>query len=205
MSTSDDMKKANQATGERSRPLSNKSGTPESEQGSVGNVDKIREILVGNQMRDIEARITRLERVLTETSAELRQSTARRLEALENHFTGELETLRTRVKAEREERTEAAGKILQELKQINSELLKKIESVSDQGLESKRELRAESLKQSKDILAEIGKLQVDVSAALERRFDELHASKTDRAALAAILTELALRISDDLHLPGSES
>ncbi len=204
MSVTGDSKPANQADAARARQSQTRSGAPDGDQAGVGNVDKIREILFGSQMREIEARMARLEQSLAETTGELRQSTSRRLDTLERHFTKELETLEARQKAEREERAEAVKKLAQESKQADEALAKKAELVSDQGIAAQRELRAEILKQSKDLRDEIGRVQAELSAALEQRFQELGNAKTDRAALAAILTEVAMRISDDLHLPVAE-
>ena len=43
-----------------------------------GNVDKIRDILFGSQMRDYETRFARLEETLSKEASELRESTRRR-------------------------------------------------------------------------------------------------------------------------------
>jgi hypothetical protein len=39
---------------------------------------------------------------------------------------------------------------------------------------------------------------------LDKRVRELTDSKTDRAALATLFTEVALRLSDQFRIPGSE-
>jgi hypothetical protein len=44
----------------------------------------------------------------------------------------------------------------------------------------------------------------EISSLLERRFHELQHSKTDRAALAALLTEVAMRLNDEFRIPGAE-
>ena len=42
------------------------------------------------------------------------------------------------------------------------------------------------------------------AVALKREADELRLLKTDRAALAALFTEVAMRLNDEFDLPGSE-
>jgi hypothetical protein len=39
---------------------------------------------------------------------------------------------------------------------------------------------------------------------LERRFHELRQGKTDRAALASLFSEVALRLNDQFQIPGAE-
>ncbi|HID35882.1 MAG TPA: hypothetical protein EYP39_00670, partial [Ghiorsea sp.] len=56
------------------------------ETAEVGNVDQIRDIIFGSQMRDYEQRFVRLEeRVLNEADA-LRSETNNRLDALETYI-----------------------------------------------------------------------------------------------------------------------
>ncbi len=43
-----------------------------------------------------------------------------------------------------------------------------------------------------------------MTSLLERRFAELHHAKTDRAALASLFSEVALRLSDQFKVPGAE-
>ena len=81
-----------------------------------GNIDKIREILFGTNMRDYDARFARLEATLLKESADLRESTRRRFETLEAYLKKELEILNGRVKTEREERADVVGQNSHDLK-----------------------------------------------------------------------------------------
>ncbi|MBV9959511.1 MAG: hypothetical protein JO360_13885, partial [Acidobacteria bacterium] len=44
----------------------------------------------------------------------------------------------------------------------------------------------------------------ELLAALEREAAELRTDKTDRSALAALFTELAMRLNNDFKIPGAE-
>lgn len=204
MSATENGKPAVHAVAGRTKQSQPKSGPAETDQAGSGNVDKIREILFGNQMRDFDSRTARLEQSLAEAIAELRKSTLKRLETLESYFTKELEALAASHKSEREERVDAVKKLTQEMKHADEALAKKVDAVSDQGIAAQRELRAEGLKQSKGLRDEITRLQAELGALLDQRFQELGRSKTDRAALAAILTEAALRLADEQDLPAAK-
>ena len=160
----------------------------------AGNVEKIRDILFGSQMRDYEHRFARLEETLLKESADLRESTRKRFEALESYLRKEFEVLESRLKAERDERGSA-----------HDTLAKRIGELNDQTSAAHRDLRATMLQQSKELSEEIERRHQEISATLDRRFQELRKDKTDRAALAALFTEVALRLNDEFQVPGVDA
>jgi hypothetical protein len=56
---------------------------PQVLRGGAGNVDKIRDILFGSQMRDYESRFARLEETLIKETLEIRETSRRRFDQLE--------------------------------------------------------------------------------------------------------------------------
>src|SRR6516165_489888 len=64
------------------------------------NVDKIRDILFGSNMREYEKRFARLEERLTKSSDALRDDLKKRFDSLESYVKNELEAIATRLKAE---------------------------------------------------------------------------------------------------------
>lgn len=173
------------------------------EQG--GNVDKIRDILFGSQMREYNSRFTRLEETLLKESSDLKESVRKRIDALETHFMKELESLGARLKVERDERVASARDISSELKSTSESLTTAIREAQDGASEADRELRSRLLEQSKSLMDEIQTNRDNVLSILERRFQELRSSKTDRAALAELLTEVALRLNHEFRVPEVES
>jgi len=179
------------------------SRSPLSEQ-TPGNVDKIRDILFGSQMRDYELRFARLEESLRKESSDLRDSTKKRLEALEGYIKKELESLESRLRSEKQERTESHGEVTADLKSTAASLAKKISEVENHNGQVQRELRKELLEQSNKLSDEIRVKNEEVASLLDRRVQELRNDKTDRAALASLLTELAMRLTDEFQVPGAE-
>ncbi len=70
---------------------------------SPDNLEKVRDILFGAQMRDYELRFTHLEEGLLKESADLREETRLRFDTLENFIKQEISALSDRVKAEMDE------------------------------------------------------------------------------------------------------
>ncbi len=184
-------------------PDSSKSRPPASEQ-APGNVDKIRDILFGSQMRDYEVRFVRLEESLRKESSDLREGTKRRLDTLEGYIKKELESLESRLRSEKQERTESHGAVSADLKSTAASLTKKISEVENQNGQAQRELRKELLEQSNKLSDEIRVKNEELASLLDRRVQELRNDKTDRTALANLLTEVAMRLTDEFHVPGAE-
>ncbi len=177
---------------------------PDAPEAGAGNIDKIRDILFGNQMRDYEQRFSRLEEALRKESAELRDSTRRHLEALETFVHKELASLQSRVIAERDERSENHSRLTADLAAASASFVKKFGEMENQEATAKSEIRSNLLQQSKELHDAIRQKADDMTSLLERRFAELHHAKTDRAALASLFSEVALRLSDQFKVPGAE-
>lgn len=177
---------------------------PQVIRGGAGNVDKIRDILFGSQMRDYESRFARLEETLIKETAETRESSRRRFDQLENYIRREFEALQARLKAERDERSDGLNNQTRELKDLGESLSRRIRDLDDRETEVERNLRNDLLQQARDLTEEIRAKHDELASLLERRTGELRDSKTDRAALATLFNEVALRLSDEFRIPGAE-
>ena len=166
------------------------------EQGA-GNVDKIRDILFGSQIKNYEARFARLEDTLARETTELKDTMRRRFESVEGFFRKEAEALAGRLKAEKEERNEGLKSIARDLKSASDLLGKKILELDNKSAEEQSSLRQELMQESRKLLEEIRLKSDSLSALVERRADELRDRKIDRAALASLLTEVAVQLSED--------
>src|ERR1700735_3297720 len=80
------------------------------------NVDKIRDILFGSQMRDYEKRFVRLEDTVTKALETLREDMTKRLDTLGSFLPQGGDSLSTRLKTEKSERSEAFKEISREIK-----------------------------------------------------------------------------------------
>lgn len=172
------------------------------EQG--GNVDKIRDILFGSQMREYDSRFARLEETLLKESSDLRESVRKRIDTLEIYFKKELELLAARLKAERDDRVASGKDLSGELKNTAESLTRGIRETQDGAAEADRELRSHVFEQTKALMDEIQLNRDSVLAVLDRRFQELRNSKTDRAALAELLSEVAMRLNGEFRVPDVE-
>jgi uncharacterized phage infection (PIP) family protein YhgE len=172
------------------------------DQGAA-NVDKIRDILFGSHMRDYETRFTHLEQTLADGLAEIRETAAKRLEAIETYIKNEFETLQARLKGERDDRSNCFKQLTRDLDELSEGLNRRISEVDEQALQAQRQLRLDLLQVSKSFAEDLGRKQDEMALLLDRRFQELRKGKTDRAALATLFMELGMRLNDELQMPGT--
>jgi hypothetical protein len=177
---------------------------PQVLRGSAGNVDKIRDILFGSQMRDYEARFARLEETLIKETLEIRETNRRRFDQLETYIKREFETVQAKFKAERDERLDVAAQNSRELKELGESLSRRIRDLDDRTTAAERDLRSQMMDQAREITGEMHAGHEEVTSVLEKRVHELRDGKADRAALATLFTEVALRLSDQFKIPGSD-
>jgi uncharacterized phage infection (PIP) family protein YhgE len=167
-------------------------------------LDKVRDILFGSQSREYEKRFTRLEERLLKESADLRDELRKRFDTLEVYTKKEVESLAAQLKTEYEQRSESTKEISRELNETARTLEKKTGQLGEQLTTGQRELRQQILDQSKSISDEIRKKHEAMAAALERATAELRDEKTDRAALASLFMEVAMRLNNEFKIPDGE-
>jgi len=165
------------------------------------NVDKIRDILFGSQMREYEKRFTRLEEQVAKSLDGIREDVKRRLDSLEAFTQQEVESLSQRLKNEKGERVEGLKELTSELRGIAKSLEKKLSQIEEQMASGQGDLRARILEQSKSLSNEIDRMKKEISAVVDREVQTLRSEKTDRATLADLFNELALRLNNGLALP----
>ena len=166
------------------------------------NVDKIRDILFGSNMREYEKRFARLEERLTKSSDALRDDLKKRFDTLESYVREEMDSNNTRLKAEKTERSENIKELTRETRDSTKSLEKKLSLLEEQLTSAQTDLRTRILDQSKSLSNQIQKMKDELEAALETEAETLRNDKTDRAQLADLFAELSLRLKDELELPG---
>lgn len=184
--------------------MSKNAKTTNEESLEAGNVDQIRDIIFGAQMREYEKRFARLEeRVLNESDA-LRSETGSRLDALETYIKQEVSGLSDTIATERGEREDDTRHLSNELSNQAQEQDKKLSTLQQNTAQTQSELRDALLEQSKTLLAEIQNVRNTLTASLDRSTEELRDDKTDRKALADMFSEVAMRLNGDFKLPGEQ-
>ncbi|MGB0909808.1 MAG: hypothetical protein ACPGYT_05555 [Nitrospirales bacterium] len=169
-----------------------------------GNLDKVRDILFGAQSREYEKRFTRLEERLLKEAAELRNDLKGHFDSLEMYVKKEVESLTGRMKNEQREKSEAMKSLGHELGDLGKQIQSRITQLDDQAIQGQRDLRQQVLDQHKNLSQEIQQKNANLAAMLEKTIEELRGEKLDRASLAEMFMESALRLNNDFKLPSKE-
>jgi hypothetical protein len=167
-------------------------------------LDKVRDILFGGQAREFERHFARLEERLTKISVELREDLKKGLDALETYAKKEVDTLYERIRAEATERGTAVKTLTQDLQTTSEMVGKKFTLLDEQTSKHFRELRGQLLEQARVQSEDLRQKYEELTATLERAVLDLRSNKIDRAGLAALFTEAAVRLQHESHLSGNE-
>jgi len=168
-------------------PLDRQQATT-NDQSNTNNLEKIRDILVGSQMREVEKRFARLEERLIKLSSDLRDDLNKSLASLETFVKKEIESLNHRFLTESNERRGAMNTLSLELKALSDFSWQKLNQ-----LDEHRQL----LDQSKAFSEEIRRKHHELTEVVERAVQDLHVNKTDRSSLAALFNEFANRLNTE--------
>ena len=169
---------------------------PEFESADAGNMNKIRDILFGNQVRDFDRRFSSLEEHINGTLKDMREDTRKNLDAIERYFKEELQELSDRIRNEGSQRSENLQTLNEEMKNSAATLSQKITDTNDSLAERAGELRRLLLDQSKQLTAEIQEKYDQSKAELKQTATRLESSKVERTAMAELLIQMAMSLSD---------
>lgn len=178
-------------------PITGKSVDP-------GNIDKIRHLLFGAQMRDYDKRFVRLEERITAESSTLHNEINNRLNSLESFIKQELTELHKQVGQERADKDAMRKQLLRSLEKLAAETELKRVQIEDRVSKGQSILREGLLEQSKLLRNELQTMRSTMLDLLERNSAELRDDKTDRKALAAMFTEMAMRLNEEFEIPGDD-
>ena len=157
-------------------------------------VDKIRDILFGNNINEFEKRFSDIERKNLQTISDIRSETKKMFDSLEIYIKNEIKDLYSKLDIVSEEREEKEKKISNEVDSLSAKLSKNKEEVHT----TTREIRQQLLEQFKGLSEDIQKQSTDIKNILNDEVENLRDKKTDRMNLAALLTDMALQLRGEV-------
>lgn len=166
-----------------------------------GNLGQVRDILFGSQMRDYDKRFARLEERLVSDIQSLKDDVRNQFESLETYVNKEVESLIDRLKDEQADRVSAVKEVTKEVSDLTRTVEKRTTKLDEQLTKVERDTRQQILDQSKTLRDETQQKFDELRRVLENEAGELRDSKTDRAMLADLMTEVAMRLRNEFELP----
>ncbi len=190
------------------------------------NIDKIRDIIFGNQMTDYEKRFARLEERMFKEMTVSKSEARENFDSLEKTVRKELDSLKEQIMNEQSSRGETVRNIERRLEDIGRTLKDQVAGEQNARSESVREIERrlkdmtrsferridrtdetlqthskgteqEISELSRSIRSEMRQKYDDTALAIERMVQELRTNKADRAVLADLFMEMAVRITNE--------
>ena len=159
--------------------------------GDAVGVDKIRDLLFGNQMQDYDRRFSKLEERFLQRFKDVESEAKRNLEMYESNSKKQVDSLAAQLRSEKEARADADKEIDRNLREQNQALEKQVRALSDQLSEMDRDV-ADRISRSDQLLREEIKQKIEgVQLMIEKMFSDLSNVKTDRNLLAGLFVEIA--------------
>lgn len=160
-------------------------------------VDKIRDLLFGNQMQDYDRRFSKLEERFLQRFKDIEAEIARNLSAFESNAKKQVDSLAAQFREEKDVRADADKEIERNLREQNQALEKRIRTLSDQVSQLERDQADRLTLESQALREEIRRKTEDTRQTIENMFSELSNVKTDRNLLAGLFVEVARCLNQD--------
>ncbi|MBN1419280.1 MAG: hypothetical protein JXP34_10915 [Planctomycetes bacterium] len=154
-------------------------------------LEKVREILIGAHVRDIDKRFSEMEKRLAGEVARMAEDAKGRFERLEAVLREGIQSVSERLAAEEGSRKEA---LADQSREMSETLESRFAELSGRLAEAEEGLRRQTQAESERLSDEIRRSAEEASEALRQAVAELSEEKTDRGALADLLSEAADRI-----------
>jgi hypothetical protein len=166
--------------------------------GDAPGVDKIRELLFGNQMQDYDRRFSSLAESFHQKLRDIESETSRSLNSLEVNLKKQIESVAGQVREEKDLRTDADKELSRNMLESTQTLEKRIGQLSDQLARLERDMSDRVSHDVQTLRDEIKRRNDDTRATLDRMFTELRDVKTDRTLLAGLFVEVARCLNQEL-------
>jgi hypothetical protein len=165
------------------------------------NLDKVRDILFGGQMRAVDSRLAALEDRFQRELQAVRSESAKRISSLETYVKKELQAHAEQLKTERTKRADDLKALGNDLKAGFSDLERRLAKLDDATAKADADLRTAILEHSKTVAADLKRMSEDTASELDRVTHELRSEKLDTASLVELFSDMALRLTEDLQAP----
>jgi DNA repair exonuclease SbcCD ATPase subunit len=165
-------------------------------------VDKIRDILFGNQMQDYDRRFLQIDERFQQKLRDLEAETTRHLHTVESSLKKQLDSVANQMVQEKDLRSDSNKELERNLRDQVQTLEKRIGQLSAQLGQFERDFTERVTQETQALRDELKRRNDDTRAAVEKMFAELSGVKTDRNLLAGLFVEIAKCLNQDVAPKG---
>ncbi|MCL1475809.1 apolipoprotein A1/A4/E family protein [Argonema antarcticum] len=175
--------------------------TKEEMRERLGNIDQIRDIIFGPQLREYNNRFDKLESDISLVQQEMRDRIDQVRTVLSTEIRSAVDGLEKKLKTLNLTSQEEINDVRQQLDRVNKKFSSSIEAL-DQTVDNQNSSIREELSQSRNKLQEdVRALRGQVFDELERRFSMMREAKVSKDDMAEILFELGMRLKGNEFVP----
>lgn len=162
------------------------------------NLDKVRDILFGGQMRAVDQRLAALEKRFQKDLDGFRAESDKRLTGLEAFIKKEIEAQTKKLQAERSKRTDDLKGLNADVRDNFKSIEKQLTKLDDSSNKADADLRTAILEHTHTVADQLKNLSDEFAAELRQAVQELRGEKLDTATLIQVFSDMALHLSEDL-------
>lgn len=175
--------------------------TKEEMRERLGNIDQIRDIIFGAQLREYDNRFDKIDSELSM----MQQDMQARIEQIKTVLTGEMraavDSFEKKIKSISLNTQEESADLRQQIDRVNRKFSSSIEAL-DEAIDNQTTSIRDELSQTRERLSEETRtLKTQVFEELDRRFSMLREVKVSRDDMAEILFELGMRLKGTEFVP----
>ncbi|MBD2181697.1 hypothetical protein [Aerosakkonema funiforme] len=175
--------------------------TKEEMRERLGNIDQIRDIIFGPQLREYNNRFDKIESDISLVQQEMRDRIDQVRTILSTELRAAVDGLEKKVKSLNLTSQEEINDLRQQLDRVNKKFSNTIEAL-DQTVDNQTSSLREELSQARSKLQEdVRSLRAQVFDELERRISVMRDVKVSRDDMAEILFELGMRLKGNEFVP----
>lgn len=159
-------------------------------------LEAVRDILFGAQMRSVETRLQAMEERLLREQSQLRADLTRKIEDLDSRARDEFKAASDRMAADRARGTEEMRALGAEFAQAHRELEQRHLRLQEATSLADAEIRDQLLMHASATSTEFARTRETLTADMTAKHSDLMTKKTDRVALARMLSDVARALGD---------
>jgi gas vesicle protein len=181
------------------------------------NIEQIRELLFGNQLKQLSTQLEGLEAALKEHQEDTnKRITALKVESdrslqksqqtLSTEFQTAIRSLSEDVKSMKEKDSQDKNEIEQQIESISKRLSTNVATLDEAIDKQTRSLRDDVLSSHKKLQSDLIQMKTQLLEGFEKRMSSLTSSKVNREEIAEMFFEIGLKLkgTDQLQLKGSD-
>jgi DNA anti-recombination protein RmuC len=163
----------------------------------LGNVDQIREIIFGSQMRELDQRFGRMEASLKAMKEEVDSQLRELKAAMQSEIGNGMELLETKLKNLANLSKEEREALREELMRTDKRLNMALDSLAEEHDTKLSLMKKEAAAANERIKEELAELKRSVQSELDRRLGAMGEAKVSRDMMADVLLDMAMKIKGE--------